>query len=54
MYGKDYADRLRAAGFSVIVDSFAAELPEPLRRRWAVAASECIHLCRPLAGQSFD
>ena len=46
MYGKDYADRLRAAGFSVMVDSFAAELPEPLRRRWGVAASEDIYLCQ--------
>lgn len=50
IYGKDYVERLRAAGFEVIVDSFAAEVPEALRRRWAIVASESIYLCRPLNG----
>ena len=53
MYGKDYADRLRAAGFDVIVDSFADELPESLHGRWGVVGLESIYLCR-LPGHAVD
>lgn len=48
-YGMDFADRLRACGFSVEVDRFAARLP-PVRRARLGLRDEPIFLCRRSSG----
>jgi SAM-dependent methyltransferase len=45
-YGKDYVDRLRAAGFAVTIDSYVRELPEATRRRLGLMAREDVYVCR--------
>jgi len=44
-YGKDYADRLAAAGFRVRVDGYARELPRPQCRRFGLDPEEDVYLC---------
>jgi SAM-dependent methyltransferase len=45
-YGRDYLDRLRAAGFSVTVDHYARELPPAEQRRLGVMPQEDVYVCR--------
>lgn len=45
VYGRDYRDRLEHAGFEVLVDNFAAALPEATRLRHGIVAED-IYLCR--------
>jgi SAM-dependent methyltransferase len=44
-YGRDYAERLRAAGFLVAVDPFAVALTPLERERFRVLADEELHYC---------
>jgi len=46
MYGKDYGDRLRKAGFDVIEDRYVMELPEEKVKRYALPSKEIIYLCK--------
>ncbi|MBE0627722.1 MAG: methyltransferase domain-containing protein [Burkholderiales bacterium] len=44
-YGRDYAQRLRAAGFLVEVDTYAAGLTPSQRERYGVLADEDLYCC---------
>ncbi|MEJ2003467.1 MAG: methyltransferase domain-containing protein [Cyclobacteriaceae bacterium] len=46
LYGKDYADRLRSAGFDVTEDHFAEELGEEAIRKYALPPREIIYFSR--------
>jgi hypothetical protein len=45
LYGADYADRLRGAGFIVTEDNFVQTLPKDLVTRYALPINEVIYLC---------
>ncbi len=45
-YGRDYADRLRAAGFAVTEDRYAERLGPEAARRHGIHPREIVHLCR--------
>jgi hypothetical protein len=45
MYGKDYAQRLRQAGFEVKEDDFVKTLPPEKVKRYALPAEEIIYWC---------
>lgn len=45
VYGRDYPDRLREAGFTVDEDDFAAALDPDERRRMDIRATETIFRC---------
>jgi len=50
-YGRDYPERLRRAGFDVLVDRFAAELDEEEVERYGIVRED-IHFCRkPVGGK---
>jgi len=42
-YGKDYPKRLESAGFEVKEDNFLRELPQDLRKRYALPEHELIY-----------
>lgn len=44
-YGRDYSERLRAAGFKVKEDDYLNELSEETRRRYALPKQEIIYFC---------
>lgn len=44
-YGKDYAERLRSAGFKVREDHFIDEFSPEEKRRFALPADEIIYYC---------
>ncbi|MBL3658092.1 class I SAM-dependent methyltransferase [Fulvivirga sediminis] len=46
LYGKDYADRLRRAGFEVDENRFVYELPAEQVKKYALPANEIIYLCK--------
>jgi predicted SAM-dependent methyltransferase len=46
LFGLDYGDKLRAAGFEVIEDDFAKTLPAELADRYRISREEVIYLCR--------
>ena len=46
LYGKDYPDRLRKAGFKVTEDDFVKTLPAETVKRNALPGEEIIYLCR--------
>lgn len=49
LYGKDYPQRLRDAGFMVTEDNYVKTLPNELAQRYALSISEVIYLCvKPL------
>jgi SAM-dependent methyltransferase len=50
-YGRDYADRLREAGFELSVERFAHELPADVVGAYGIDLSEDIYLCRRPAGR---
>ena len=45
LYGRDFADRLRGAGFEVDVEEYAARLPAELRERYRLGPDR-IFICR--------
>ena len=44
-YGRDYAERLRSAGFLLTVDAYAAGLAPAARASFGVLADEAIYFC---------
>lgn len=46
LYGKDYADRLRQAGFEVEESKFVFELSADEVKKYALPSDEIIYLCR--------
>jgi SAM-dependent methyltransferase len=44
-YGKDYAERLALAGFSVLIDGFARELTDQEITRFGLLPSEDVYFC---------
>lgn len=46
LFGLDYADKLRAVGFDVTEDDFAAQLPPEEADRFRVSPHETIYFCR--------
>lgn len=45
-YGRDYADRLRKAGFTVMEDDYVKKLPKEKVERFALPLDEVIYFCR--------
>jgi ubiquinone/menaquinone biosynthesis C-methylase UbiE len=50
-YGPDYADRLAAAGFSVLVDGFVRKLSDQEISRFGLTQSEDVYFCRKGVGR---
>ena len=48
LYGRDFADRIRAAGFDVEVIVMAEVVGADAARRHGLLAVDLIHLCRPI------
>jgi hypothetical protein len=46
LYGRDYPERLRQAGFTVTEDDFQSRLGEDLARRYAFMPGERVYFCR--------
>jgi len=46
LYGRDYAERLKSAGFDVTEDTFVKEISPELVKRYALPPSEIIYFCR--------
>jgi len=46
LFGMDYGDRLRAAGFEVTEDRYVAEIGEALQERYALMSDEILYFCR--------
>ncbi len=46
LYGKDYPDRLRKAGFEVVEDRFIDELGPELVKKYALPPNETIYFCK--------
>ncbi|MCV9387564.1 class I SAM-dependent methyltransferase [Reichenbachiella ulvae] len=46
LYGKDYPERLRTAGFEVVEDDFVQTLSPEQQNRYALPKDEVIYLCR--------
>lgn len=46
LYGRDYADKLRSAGFDVAEDGFAKELQTDIMERFALPKDEILYICR--------
>jgi SAM-dependent methyltransferase len=51
LYGRDYADRLRSAGFVVEPDRFYHSLPPELRERYGLKGETIWHCRRPAVSQ---
>ena len=45
IYGRDYTDRLEAAGFDVRVEFYAKDLPRDLRERYGLRRKRPVYLC---------
>ena len=45
IYGKDYPDRLRTAGFKVTEDTFVMDFSDTQIKRFALPAREIIYFC---------
>jgi SAM-dependent methyltransferase len=52
LYGRDFADRVRAAGFDVEVIVMAEALGPAAARRYGLLAVDLIHHCRPVPSSS--
>jgi len=48
IYGRDYADRLREAGFEVVERDYAAEMPPGERERYALPEDRLYIVRKPL------
>ncbi|PIB36376.1 SAM-dependent methyltransferase [Reichenbachiella sp. 5M10] len=46
LYGKDYPERLRAAGFDVVEDDYVMTLSSEVQQRYALPVDEIIYLCK--------
>jgi ubiquinone/menaquinone biosynthesis C-methylase UbiE len=46
IYGKDYPERLKSAGFKVVEDDFVKEMKDEQVRRYALPPGEIIYLCK--------
>lgn len=46
LYGKDYPDRLRRAGFEVEENDLVDKLPEEMVKKYALPKDEIIYVCR--------
>jgi len=46
LYGKDFAKKLRAVGFTVIEDNFINEIDPNLKTRYCLPKEEIIYLCK--------
>lgn len=46
LYGRDYPERLRSAGFEVVEDDYVMTLSEEVVARYALPKDEIIYLCR--------
>ena len=46
LYGLDYGDHLRAAGFEVTEDKFVMEMNQDLVKRYALPVNEIIYFCQ--------
>jgi len=46
LYGHDYADRLRKAGFTVTEDTYVQELPAEVTAKYALPTDEVIFFCQ--------
>ncbi|MEO9806317.1 MAG: methyltransferase domain-containing protein [Reichenbachiella sp.] len=46
LYGNDYPDRLRKAGFTVVEDDFVNTLSAEDQEKYALPENEIIHLCK--------
>lgn len=46
IYGKDYGQRLKKAGFEVIEDDFVRKMSPELVRKYALAPEEIIYFCK--------
>lgn len=46
MFGRDYGDRLKSAGFTVTEDNYLKELSEEIRKRYALPGEEVIYFCK--------
>ena len=51
LYGRDFTDRLRTAGFEVDVREYARELPEVERNRMGLANEPIYHCRKPVSRQ---
>jgi SAM-dependent methyltransferase len=49
LYGRDLLDRLKGAGFDVLVDEFGAHLPQQIVRRQALSRQPILRCTKPLA-----
>ena len=45
-YGKDYAERLASAGFTVDANDYVKELPDEVVTRYAIPKDETIFFCK--------
>jgi ubiquinone/menaquinone biosynthesis C-methylase UbiE len=45
LYGRDYSQRLRRAGFIVTEDNYVNSIPKDLAKRYALPMNEVIYLC---------
>jgi ubiquinone/menaquinone biosynthesis C-methylase UbiE len=46
IYGEDYPERLRSAGFEVTKDRFVMELSDKMVKRYALPSDEIIYFCK--------
>ena len=46
IYGEDYPERLRSAGFEVTEDRFVMELSDKMVKRYALPSDEIIYFCK--------
>jgi hypothetical protein len=51
LYGRDFPDRVRAAGFAVESLAMSEELGPSATRRHGLNPGDLIHLCRPIPSQ---
>ncbi len=45
LYGRDYADRLKRAGFMVKIDNYVSQFSDSLIRRYGLDKKESIYFC---------
>jgi hypothetical protein len=46
LYGQDYPQRLRRAGFTVKEDDFVKTLPKEMVKRYALPGEEIVYFCK--------
>ncbi|MFN3343206.1 MAG: class I SAM-dependent methyltransferase [Flavobacteriales bacterium] len=48
LFGRDYPERLRKAGFSVDENNFSAALPDDVRERYRLQKEEVLYICKKI------